>query len=263
MKSIKSVTIAVLSLLCCPLAMTLTSCSDDPDAENYYTFTGEMVSDYLDHRPEMFSEFVEILHKSGLYGMMATYGTYTCLAPTNEAIDEYLHSMGKSSVDELTKAECDTLAWNHIIKKAYFTPDLHDGNFPTANMNDRYLTFSCDSDVNNGNNIIYYVNKQSKLLVRDDSVENGVVHTLSRIIQPSSQYLPELIIANPEISLFASALALTGMSDSLYEYIDESYSCGEDSVNKGYYITRAGTEQHLCYWVGKRMNRYSAFIEPD
>ena len=263
MKSIKSVTIAVLSLLCCPLAMTLTSCSDDPDAENYYTFTGEMVSDYLDNRPEMFSEFVEILHRSGLYGMMATYGTYTCLAPTNEAINEYLHSMGKTSVEDLTKAECDTIAWNHIIKKAYFTSDLHDGNFPTANMNDRYLTFSCDSDVNNGNNIIYYVNKQSKLVVRDDSVENGVVHTLSSIIRPSSQYLPELIIANPEVSLFSSALILTGMADSLYEYIDESYTCGEDSVNKGYYITRAGTEQHLCYWVGKRMKRYSAFIEPD
>ena len=113
MKSIKSVTIAVLSLLCCPLAMTLTSCSDDPDAENYYTFTGEMVSDYLDNRPEMFSEFVEILHRSGLYGMMATYGTYTCLAPTNEAINEYLHSMGKTSVEDLTKAECDTIAWIH------------------------------------------------------------------------------------------------------------------------------------------------------
>ncbi len=259
---------ALVAVICAFFALnsslfTLSSCSDEPDAENYYTFTGEMVSDYLDHRPELFSDFIEVLQKSGMYGMMATYGTYTCLAPTNDAMQTYLRSMGKASVAEMTKAECDTLAWNHIIKYTYFTTDLHDGNFPTANMNDRYLTFSCDSDATNGNNIVYFVNKASQLIARDDSVENGVVHTINRVIQPSSQYLPDLIIENPEVSLFASALALTGMRDSLYQYLDDTYTCGADSVNKGFYIVRGGSEQHLCYWVGKRMKRYSAFIEPD
>ncbi len=251
--------VAALALL----AVVGVSCNDDPNPDNYYTFTGEMVSDYLDNRPELFSDFTEILHRSKMYGMMATYGTYTCLAPTNEAIESYLKTLGKSSVAEMTDAECDTLAWNHIIKQAYFTMDLHDGNFPTSNMNDRYLTFSCDSDATNGNNIAYFVNKTAQMVVRDDSVENGVVHTLNHVIQPSSQYLPELIKETEGIHLFSDALFLTGLCDSLYEYLDETYTCGEDSVNKGYYITRAGTEQHLCYWIGKRMKRYSAFIEPD
>ena len=30
-------------------AQTMVSCSDEPDGNNYYTFTGEMVSDYLDN----------------------------------------------------------------------------------------------------------------------------------------------------------------------------------------------------------------------
>lgn len=259
---------ALVAVICTILAInsslfTLSSCSDEPDAENYYTFTGQMVSDYLTAQPDKYSNFVEVLQRSGMYGMMATYGTYTCFAPTNQAIDSYLHSMGKSSVAEMTKEECDTMAWNHIIKNTYFTTDLHDGNFPTANMNDRYLTFSCDSDVTNGNNIVYFVNKASKLILRDDSVENGVVHTIDHVIIPSSQYLPELIIENPEVSIFSTALALTHMADSMYQYLDESYTCGADSVNKGFYITRGGSEQHLCYWVGKRMKRYTAFIEPD
>ena len=96
------------------------SCSDEPAAENYYVFNGEMVSDYLVNREETFSDFIAILNRSGMYGMMATYGTYTCLAPTNDAVELYLKEHGKSSVDELTKAECDTIAWNHIIKYAYF-----------------------------------------------------------------------------------------------------------------------------------------------
>lgn len=242
----------------------LTSCSDEPDRENYYTFTKEMISDYLVNRSETYSDFVEILNKSKMMGMMATYGTYTCFAPTNAAIEEYLKNVkGLSSVSEMTVADCDTLAWNHIIKKAYFTTDLSDGNFPMANLNDRYLTFSCDNDTLNGGNIIYYVNKASRLIVRDDSVVNGVVHTIDHVIQPSNQYLPELIAANKDITIFAEALAKTGLKDSMFQYIDETYTCGSDSVNKGFSYSRVGETGHFCKYIGTRMKRYSAFVETD
>lgn len=239
-----------------------TSCSDEPDVENYYTFTGEMVSDYLDKRPEMFSEFNEILHRSGLYGKMATYGTYTCFAPTNEAIDQYLRQRGKSSVADLTKAECDTISWNHIIAETYFTTDLSDGNIPTANMNERFLTFSCDSDATSDGNVMYFVNMASKLIARDDSVENGVVHTLDRVIQPSSYYLPDMLLKDKNISLFTSALTLTGLSDSLYEYIDKKYSVSTDSVNKGIVFHRTGAN-YMMYYPAMRMQRYTALIETN
>ena len=239
----------------------MTSCSDEPDAANYYTFTGEMVSDYLDHRPEMFSDFTEILHRSGLYGMMATYGTYTCLAPTNEAIEAYLRERGYHSVAQLSKEECDTLSWNHIIQETYFTTDLSDGNIPTANMNERFLTFSCDSNATNGN-VMYYVNMASRLVVRDDSVENGVVHTLDHVIQPSSSYLPEKLLEDKSISLFTSALTLTGLSDSLYEYLDNTYSVGLDSINKGIPFHRTGAEYRM-YYPATRMKRFTALVETN
>ena len=92
------------------LPVAMSSCSDEPTEDNYYTFTGEMVSDYLTSRPETFSEFTEILQRSGLFGMMAPYGTYTCLAPTNDAINKYLQQRGKSSVAELTQEDCDTIS---------------------------------------------------------------------------------------------------------------------------------------------------------
>lgn len=247
----------------------LTSCSDEPDAENYYTFTSEMVSDYLDHRPEQFSEFTSILKKSGMYGMMATYGTYTCLAPTNEAIDEFLKMRGFESVEAMPKAECDTLAWNHIISKAYFTTDLSNGNIPTTNMNDRYLTFSCDSDVVNNNNVVYFINTRSQLIVRDDSVENGVVHTLNHVIQPSNDYLPDLLLSDDSLKLFCSALTLTGMNDSLYEYMDMKYTIDVDSAygKKINFFrlggSKKGGEDHYGNYIAKRMKRYTAFVETD
>ena len=40
----------------------LTSCSDEPDSEYFYTFTGEMISDYLASRP-CYSQFKTIVDK--------------------------------------------------------------------------------------------------------------------------------------------------------------------------------------------------------
>ena len=241
---------------------TMVSCSDDPDSSNYYTFTGEMVSDYLDNRPELYSEFTEILHRSGMYGMMATYGTYTCFAPTNDAIDRYLKEHGYSSVADLPKEECDTLSWNHIIASTFFTTDLSDGNIPTANMNERFLSFSCDTNSTSGN-ILYYVNMASKLIVRDDSVENGVVHTLDRVIQPSSSYLPEKLLEDKNVSLFASALTLTGLADSLYEYLDLDYYVDPDSVFKPIPFHRSGESDFRMYYPEHRMKRFTVLVETN
>ena len=251
-------------MVLCMSALTLslaTSCSDEPEEENYYTFTGEMVSDYLDARPELYSQFVKILQRSGMYGMMATYGSYTCFAPTNDAVNAYLAQHRLSSVDELTKAECDTLSWNHIIQQAFFTTDLSDGNIPKANMNDRFLTFSCDSSVTG---VIYYLNMSSRLIARDDSVENGVVHTLDRMIQPSKLYLPEILSDDHCASLFYSALTLTGLVDSIRGYQEKyaDYSVGIDSVNKGIIFHRTGAN-YTAKYPAIRVQRYTALVEPN
>ena len=257
---LKKYTIYLFSLLL--FSSSFVACSDEPTEENYYTFTGEMVSDYLTNRPEVYSDFVEILQRSGLFGMMATYGTYTCLAPTNDAINSYLHQHGKNSVSELTQEECDTISWNHIIPATYFTTDLSDGNIPTPNMNDRFLTFSCDSDAARGGNVMYYINMASKLILRDDSVENGVVHTLDRVIPPSSSYLPELLREDKNISLFTQALFLTGLSDSLYAYMDNTYSVGLDSINKGIVFHRSGANYYM-YYPATRTKRFTALVETN
>lgn len=252
---------SVAMLLLAIVSQSLVSCSDEPTGDNYYTFTGEMVSDYLDNRPEMFSEFTKVLKRSGVYGKVATYGTYTCLAPTNEAMEAYLHSRGYESVDQLSKEDCDTLSWNHIVQKAYFTPDLVDGRFPDKNMNDRYLTFSCDSTATNGN-LMYYVNT-SKMIVRDDSVENGVVHTLDRVIEPSSLYLLEKMKEDPNISLFVEALEMTGLSDKLYEYEDPNYSIADlDSVYKGVPFHRTNFDGFI-YYPEKRYTMFTALVETN
>ena len=83
-------------------ASVMSSCSDEPDKSNFYTFKGQMVSDYLLSNQD-FSEFSLILERAGMMKQMSAYGAYTCFAPTNEAINRYLSKKGVSSVNELDR----------------------------------------------------------------------------------------------------------------------------------------------------------------
>ena len=88
--------IAILCIVALTMT-TITSCSDDPDTSNYYTFKGEMMSEFLQKNAE-FSEFAEIVTRAGLMDQLSAYGAYTCFAPTNKAIDNFLKAKGKNSL---------------------------------------------------------------------------------------------------------------------------------------------------------------------
>ena len=65
-----------------------------------------MLSDYLRNNSD-FSDFAAIVEKAGKMELLSTYGTYTCFAPTNEAIKSYLTAHGLSSIDALSREDCD------------------------------------------------------------------------------------------------------------------------------------------------------------
>ena len=107
---------------------------------------------------------------------------------------------GFASVDALTKEQCDTISRTHIVQdKAYFTTDMG-GELPPVNMNDDYIEMTSDSDVMNNNALLIYVNKNSRIIQKDDSVTNGVVHVVDHVINASNQFLPALMEENPNLS---------------------------------------------------------------
>jgi hypothetical protein len=51
--------------------------------------------------------------------------------------------------------------------------------------------------------------------VPDNEVENGVVHVVSGVVNPSSNMLPQQIENHDYLSIFSAALKETGLEDSL------------------------------------------------
>lgn len=263
------------------ISLSLVSCSDDPGVENYYTSTKEYASDYLLNRSQ-YSDYVQILQRargeSGslrLVDLLGTYGSYTVFAPTNEAIQIYLASKGYTKIEQLSDADCDTIALNSIIEQAYFTTDVCDGTYSTANMLAQYLSITSDTlkdaqgnyDLTPGGEyqLALHINASSLLTHYDDSVSNGVVHTVDRVVLTNTDFLPDFVERDSAISLYSAAIKATHLADSLRKYIDDTYTVGADSID---YTNDAltfptATESDNVAYMEKRYFKFTLFAVKD
>ena len=175
-----------------------------------------------------------------------------------------------SSIDELSKEDCDTIALNSIIEQAYFTSDQSSESYGKTNMLDLYMQISSVEETDeNGENpqLVMYINNNARLTHVDDSVANGVVHTVGSVVGRNNQMLQAMLEKDQNITLFRQALDLTGWSNKLNgeDLIDKSYSVGSDSVdwtNKALVFHTASECDNVAY-MERRYIKYTVFAEPD
>lgn len=255
--------IAVMAAVGAVVSLT-PACSDDVADDAYYTFTGQTVASYCGDNPELYSTFYNLIEETGNYSLLSTYGHYTCFAPDNAAFDEYFTSIGKT-YDQLTHDEKREIVYNHVIKSGAidFTSDrFEEGALSEATMSDNYIVISYKTD-DAGGGLTIYVNKDVPIIERDIEVHNGVVHHVGAVIRPTKEFIGDIIL-NEEVvgdrsyKIFAKALEMTHLADSLKKTYDENYKCPvEDPAG----LTTSGG------WTVKvpTVKRYgfTLFAEPD
>ncbi|MBR4847958.1 MAG: fasciclin domain-containing protein [Bacteroidaceae bacterium] len=243
------------------------SCTDDIPAENRFTFTGELITDHLVNNPNKYSKFVTILKKaniskkaqSSLFQTLSTYGSYTCFAPTNEAVDKYLAYMVEKPKSGVTSTDIELLsdsvateiAKNHIIEKGYKTIDTPDGEFPKTTMNRRYIGIKTETGA-------IIIDKTAKVVEVDIETENGIIHAIDAVLNPSDKPLHEQIRQYPELSIFSEAVLATGLDALLDIYeIAPNYE-GEQSPKM--YVSGQGDD---ALSPAELRQRYTLLVEPD
>ena len=130
-------------------SLCLTGCKEDIDESNLYTFTGETIEDYLTNRDDQFSSFNYILKRIGYDKILSAYGTYTCFAPNNQAVESYIDSlyddttnkdlphngMTQRGLDGLTDSLCNDIAKYHLhSNEALTTIDMGGGSGSISTM---------------------------------------------------------------------------------------------------------------------------------
>ncbi|MBQ8360504.1 MAG: fasciclin domain-containing protein [Bacteroidaceae bacterium] len=239
-------------------AMGFMACEDDLDNEHYYTFTGEMMSDYITSR-EQYSDFATVVKRAELMDLLSTYGHYTCFLPDNKAMAEYLAGKGVPSVDSLTDEQCDTIARTHLVGNMYSTIEMNDGTLHTANMNRRYIQITHGTDSNS--NAVVYLNRASYIYfeTQDDSVENGIVQPISKVLENSNSSVVDILKENPRTTLFCQALTVTKVENELFAIKDESY----DNTSFDRYYYKSHTWKEVATVPDTKKYGFTIFVEPD
>jgi hypothetical protein len=248
----------ILCAICALSSLSFISCSDDPSAENFYTFKGEMMSDYIKNRPQ-YSDFSYIVDQAGLTDLLSAYGHYTCFLPSNTVVETYLKKIGKSSVKDLSQAECDTIARTHLVNNMYATIEMNDGTLNTANMNKRYIQITHTTDSNQ--NSVVELNRMSQIIYseQDDSVENGIVQPISTLLENSNSSIADILKANDKITYFYNALVATGLRDSLIKTKDASY----DGSKLAQYSYTSDFWHEIAVAPEEKKYGFTVFVEPD
>lgn len=256
----------------------LTSCSEDIDESALYTFTGETMTDHFENNPEIFSSYLTLLTQvhqskrssSTMRDLLDARGNYTCFAPTNEAITVYLDSLAKihevpsTNIYEVPDSVAEAIVFNSIIEngdeEAFTTTSFADDEpLNITNMNGRYITPSYSNDEDN--NTLLYVNIYSKVVDSDIEVENGYIHTIDRVLSPSTATIADMIMTTENTQLFGECLALTGWDTKLTKYKDESWEEKYDDIRGT--STKGINAKFEGMYPDKRLYGYTIFVETD
>lgn len=218
----KSMDVKCLGLLLVT-GLGFSACSEHMDESNLYTFIGQTIEDYLAANPQ-FSDYNYMLKRIGYDAILSGYGSYTCFAPTNDAVERYVDSlynddksakphngMTAPGIEGLTDSLCEDIALMHLLYSARTSVEMTSGRtFMTILGRD--ISTSTDST----GSVVF--NGTARLTdVRDVEVENGIVQEIENIITHSTNLLNGELAGHPEYSIFDEALVRTGLADSLSE----------------------------------------------
>ena len=241
----------LLGALALPAAIALSSCTAEPDESNRFTFTGETVNDFLLHNDSLFSDFNYILRRSGQDRLLSSYGTYTCFAPKNAAIQEYVDSLydDPESLDEngnklhngmtgpglegLTDSLCLDIVYYHLLKTELTTTEMLTSEGASYRT---MLGRSITAGQGTGRQILVNNGAPIDLGMCDQELVNGYLHAIDKCIPRSNRVVANELKANiDKFSIFYEALEATGLDEAM-NTMEKTLSYTPPAEKTGYYI---------------------------
>lgn len=284
-----------LLLLSCIILFT--ACKEEVDTSARYVFKDYTVYSYLNTFPQ-YSEYASILGEvkastissTTLKQLLSARGNYTCFAPTNEAIQDYLQYLVEDGLisepswdafpnDHLRDSIKQVIVYNSIVDGAnedYILtsefPTTNNAELPIANMNDRKLTIRYGDTPDS-----LYVNYDCPVDNRNRDIEviNGVIHSMHKVIFMQdlslAQLLNDIVVKQKEGFLVAAKVIMAcGLQDTMSKIRDEVYeklyltkAITDFDANKINWTFHGASGHKTAYLPEHRKYGFTVFAERD
>ena len=278
--------------------LVFSACKEEIDTANRFTFTGETVASFLQKNDTLFGQYTELLknvkQSSKTQSTIATLlsittNNYTCFAPTNQAINDFLDSAYTKGVfpsndflvfldsvkadKEIADSLAEVIVLNSIISHGNDVKGLEaenfpddNGTFPLPNLKDRYLTANKETPV--GGQTEYYILEDVKVVYKNLKVENGYIHGVNKVVSPATEGVSEIFAGVKNMTLFDQLLQKTGWSDSVSaaHALDQAYDelyLSTDLESEMPDNIAAGQSKSTAYVPEHRKYGFTIFAETD
>lgn len=202
----------------------LNACEDSLEGTVYRTSDEQMLDEYMEKSQNQLTDFLKIIDISDYRGMLHAYGSYTCIAPTNNAIQQYMVSMNKT-IEQLSQEEANELVAYHVINDTITSARFVDGRMPTQNILKYYLT--TESKYDESGNLYVEVNRQARLISKDVILGNGILHVVDAMLEKPKLTLKQQLDNLPleRYSLIRDLFAETTRFDDILDAKIEGDTC--------------------------------------
>ena len=278
--------------------LVFSACKEEIDTANRFTFTGETVASFLQKNDTLFGQYTELLknvkQSSKTQSTIATLlsittNNYTCFAPTNQAINDFLDSAYTKGVfpsndflvfldsvkadKEIADSLAEVIVLNSVISHGNDVKGLEaenfpddNGTFPLPNLKDRYLTANKETPV--GGQTEYYILEDVKVVYKNLKVENGYIHGVNKVVSPATEGVSEIFAGVKNMTLFDQLLQKTGWSDSVSasHALDQAYDelyLSTDLESEMPDKIAAGQSKSTAYVPEHRKYGFTIFAETD
>jgi len=210
-KSFQKSTPVILLLLFGLTGIVMQSCESEL-GEIYKNPENELVYSFLklDENKEDFSILVEALDKSGLDGMLNSYGTYTFFAANNTGFENYFAAHQIAGLDDIDSTELREILVYHILNKVREIIDFDAGFSTDTTAAGDYLAF----DMSKGEGEIF-INGKAQIIKINQRVSNGILHQVDNVLDPPDFTIWNYLSSRSKYGIITAALKEAGLNELL------------------------------------------------
>jgi uncharacterized surface protein with fasciclin (FAS1) repeats len=209
------------------LLISLSSCNTGNEAD--VLFTGDNyqnIMQYIDANPD-YESFKKIVDSGKMRDALSSYNSnggigYTLFLPTNAAVTKFISESDRyASLEALVQdaAYCAEIVRYHLVNGGILSNEFPNGALADKTISNYYLTIF----FREGNNAVTYaVNDESKVLATDIQLDNGVIHTIDKMLTPVVFTSYEWVEQHSDFGIFTELLTKCGLADTLNAFaLDE------------------------------------------